>query len=414
MDYEEQNPRILKIWAVLMMKKKLWLAGIIALIGYGMFYLLTNWHDLISGTGVARTVGISSDGKYVISAHRWKNSKKNKTKLVLWDLDKREKKVIAENVNTNTAYFIPDSHDFMWQGKDNIVHIQNVEGKELESFKHFEIARHIMSADRTFYASANQTGKIFKGHGENMVPIYTDTPIELHYNFDLFDNYFLTASLGRNTREDGAVVQFNPTADPVQPSVYKKSSYDGVVLWDKNTLKPVAELFGFGGRSDALFSPDGKWIVGGGENLSHYMWETANLTHRLNLANPRYGIKKEEGGFDDSHLLHVPGVELGLNNPVTYAFVTDTEFIELRMAPPKDGWGEKHSPLYTVGDPWIKAFVEIGDEPAISTDAYEKSNSVASAPKAHILVTGQAYHGGINVYRYHPDKMTLEKIWVAY
>ena len=338
---------------------------------------------------------------------------KNKTKLVLWDLDKREKKVIAENVNTNTAYFIPDSHDFMWQGEDNMVHIQNVEGKELESFKHFKITRHIMSADRTFYASANQTGKIFRGHGENMAPIYTDTPIELHYNFDLFDNYFLTASLGRNTREDGAVVQFNLTADPVQPSVYKKSSYDGVVLWDKNTLKPVAELFGFRGRSDALFSPDGKWIVGGSENLSHYMWETANLTHRLRLADPDSGIRNPEKD-DDSQRLRIPGVELGLNNPVTYAFVTDTEFIELRMAPPKDGWGEKHSPLYTVGDPWIKAFVEIGDEPAISTDAYEKSNSVASAPQAHILVTGQAYHGGINVYHYHPDKMTLEKIWVAY
>ena len=413
MDYEEKNPRILKIWAVLMMKKKLWLAGIIALIGYGMFYLLTNWQDLLSETGVARTVGISSDGKYVISAHRWKNSKKNKTKLVLWDMDKREKKIIAEDVNTDTAYFIPDSHDFMWQGEDNVVHIQNIEGKELESFKHFEIARHIMSADRTFYASANQTGKIFKGHGENMVPIYTDTPIGLHYNFDLFDNYFLTASLGRNTREDGAVVQFNLTADPVQPSVYKKSSYDGVVLWDKNTLKPVAELFGFRGRSDALFSPDGKWIVGGSENLSHYMWETANLTHRLRLADPDSGIRNPEKD-DDSQLLRIPGVELGLNNPVTYAFVTDTEFIELRMAPPKDGWGEKYSPLYTVGDPWIKAFVEIGDTPAISTDAYEKSNSVASTPKAHILVTGQAYHGGINVYRYHPDKMTLEKIWVAY
>ncbi|OOF66482.1 WD40 repeat domain-containing protein [Rodentibacter sp. Ppn85] len=397
------------------MKKKFWIAGIIALVGYGMFYLFTNWQDLLSETGEVMTLSISSDGKYVISAHRGKTEKTlHDTKLVLWDIEKREKKVIAENVNSNTAYFIPDSYDFMWQGRDNIVHIQNVEGKELKSFKHFEIARHIMSADRTFYASANQTGKIFKGYGENMVPIYTDTPLWRHYNFDLSDKYFLTASSGRGTREDGAVVGLNPIADPVQPSVYKKSSYDGVVLWDRNTLKPVAELFGFGGRSDALFSPDGKWIVGGGENLRHYMWETANLTNRLNMANPEYGIKKEEGGFDDSHLLRVPGVELGLNNPVTYAFVTDTEFIEFRLAPSRDGRGEKYSPLYTVGDPWIKAFVEIGDDPAISTRFYELSNSVASAPKAHILVTGQAYHGGINVYRYHPDKMKLEKIWVAY
>ncbi|WP_244151917.1 hypothetical protein [Rodentibacter myodis] len=226
------------------------------------------------------------------------------------------------------------------------------------------------------------------------------------------DKYFLTASNG-GTPENAGVVQLNPTADPVQPSVYKKSSYDGVTLWDRKTLKPVARLWGFGGRSDALFSPDGKWIVSGGENIRHYMWETTNLTNRLRLADPDRGIGNPEG-YDDSQLLRVPGVEIDLNNPVTYAFVTDTEFIELRMAPPRDGKGEKHSPLFTVGDPWIKAFVEIGDTPAISTDAYEKSNSIASAPKAHILVTGQAHHGGINVYRYHPDKMELEKIWVAY
>ena len=415
MDYEKKNSKIFKIWAVLSMKKKLSTVGVFALICYAIFYVFTNWQDLLSETGEVRTLSISSDGKYVISANRGKTEKTwHDTKLVLWDINKREKKIIAENVNSNTAYFIPDSHDFMWQGRDNVVHIQNVDGKELESFKHFEIARHIMSADRTFYASANQTGKIFKGHGENMVPIYTDTPLWRHYNFHLSDKYFLTASSGSGYNEDGAAVQLNPTADPVQPSVYKKSSYDGVVLWDRETLKPVAELFGFGGRSDALFSPDGKWIVGGGENIRHYMWETANLTNQLNLANPEYGIKKREGGFDDSRLLRVPGVELGLNNPVTYAFVTDTEFIELRMAPPRDGKGEKHSPLFTVGDPWIKAFVEIGDDPAISTDFFEKSNSVASAPKAHILVTGQAHHGGINVYRYHPDKMELEKIWVAY
>ena len=151
----------------------------------------------------------------------------------------------------------------------------------------------------------------------------------------------------------------------------------------------------------------------GGENLRHYMWETANLTNRLMLADPDRGIRNPKVN-DDSKLLRVPGVNIGLNNPVTYAFVTETEFIEFRMSARKEGLGEKYSPLYTVGDPWIKAFVEIGNNPVISTDFYEKSNSVASAPKAHILVTGQAYHGGINVYRYHPDKMTLEKIWVVY
>ena len=388
--------------------KNIFFLVLFIVLGWGGYYVYENRHDVFSSTGRVETLDISSDGKYVISAHSG-----NETKLVLWDIEKHEKKVLAKRVNTNTAYFIPNSHDFMWQGsKDKIVHIQNVDGKELASFKHFEIARHIMSEDRKLYISADQTGEIYKGYGDEMKPIYTDTPIWGHYNFDLSDKYFLSASGGGPYDPDSAV-ELNPKEDPVQPSVYKKSSYNGVTLWDRETLKPVARLGGFGGRSDALFSPDGKWNIGGGENLRHYMWETANLTNRLMLADPDRGIRNPKVN-DDSKLLRVPGVNIGLNNPVTYAFVTETEFIEFRMSARKEGLGEKYSPLYTVGDPWIKAFVEIGNNPVISTDFYEKSNSVASAPKAHILVTGQAYHGGINVYRYHPDKMTLEKIWVAY
>ena len=386
------------------MKNIFFLVLFIAL-GWGGYYVYENRHDVFSSTKGVRNLSISSDGRYVVSAHYGK-------KLVLWDLEKRTKEVIAERVNTNSPYFIPNSHDFMWQDKNNIVHIQNVEGKEITHFKHYKVERHLMSEDRKLYISADQTGEIYKGYGDEMKPIYTDTPIRQHYNFALSDKYFLSASGGGPYDPDSAV-ELNPKEDPVQPSVYKKSSYNGVTLWDRETLKPVARLGGFGGRSDALFSPDGKWIIGGGENLRHYMWETANLTNRLMLADPDRGIRNPKVN-DDSQLLRVPGVNIGLNNPVTYAFVTETEFIEFRMSARKEGLGEKYSPLYTVGDPWIKAFVEIGNNPVISTDFYEKSNSVASAPKAHILVTGQAYHGGINVYRYHPNKMTLEKIWVTY
>ena len=385
--------------------KNIFFLVLFIVLGWGGYYVYENRHDVFSSTKGVRNLSISSDGRYVVSAHYGK-------KLVLWDLEKRTKEVIAERVNTNSPYFIPNSHDFMWQDKNNIVHIQNVEGKEITHFKHYKVERHLMSEDRKLYISADQTGEIYKGYGDEMKPIYTDTPIWGHYNFDLSDKYFLSASGGGPYDPDSAV-ELNPKEDPVQPSVYKKSSYNGVTLWDRETLKPVARLGGFGGRSDALFSPDGKWIIGGGENLRHYMWETANLTNRLMLADPDRGIRNPKVN-DDSQLLRVPGVNIGLNNPVTYAFVTETEFIEFRMSARKEGLGEKYSPLYTVGDPWIKAFVEIGNNPVISTDFYEKSNSVASAPKAHILVTGQAYHGGINVYRYHPNKMTLEKIWVAY
>ncbi|WP_109092000.1 WD40 repeat domain-containing protein [Aggregatibacter actinomycetemcomitans] len=389
------------------MKNIFFLVLFIAL-GWGGYYVYENRHDVFSSTGRVVALSISSDGRYVIAGHRGH-------KLVLWDLEKRTKTVLAKRVNTDTPYFIPNSHDFIWQGMDNVVHIQNVEGEELTSFKHFDVARHIMSEDRKLYISADQTGEIYKGHGDNMVPIYTDTPTWRHYNFDLSDKYFLTASSGRGNREDGSVVNMNPVADPVQPSIYKGSSYNGVVLWDRNTLKPAAELFGFGGRTDALFSPDGKWIVAGGENGRDYIWSTDNLSYRQELAsiyglyNPdtgKYDISGNKPVFDD--------VGVSTPNTISYAFVTDTEFVQLTQTGMMDGTGKEYINLYTVGDPWIKAYVKIGTEPTISTNFFESSNSVDSAPKAHILVTGQAAHGGINVYRYHPDKMELEKIWVAY
>ncbi|MBN6067559.1 WD40 repeat domain-containing protein [Aggregatibacter actinomycetemcomitans] len=388
------------------MKNILLLILFIAL-GWGGYYVYENRHDVFSSTKGVRNLSISSDGRYVVSAHYGK-------KLVLWDLEKRTKEVIAERVNTNSPYFIPNSHDFMWQDKNNIVHIQNVEGKEITHFKHYKVERHLMSEDRKLYISADQTGEIYKGHGDNMIPIYTDTPTWRHYNFALSDKYFLSSSSGGPYEPDSAV-EFNPKEDPVQPSIYKKSSYNGLVLWDRKTLKPIARLGGLGGRSDALFSPDGKWIIAGGENKRDYMWPIDDLNHRQPLASINGFYDENTKVRENSGNRPIPeGISLATPHTVAYAFVTDTEFIQLTQTGMIDGTGNDYVNLYTVGDPWIKAYVEIGFDPAISTNAFEKSNSVDSAPKAHILVTGQAAHGGINVYRYHPDKMELEKIWVAY
>ena len=388
------------------MKNIFFLVLFIAL-GWGGYYVYENRHDVFSSTKGVRNLSISSDGRYVVSAHYGK-------KLVLWDLEKSTKEVIAERVNTNSPYFIPNSHDFMWQDKNNIVHIQNVEGKEITHFKHYKVERHLMSEDRKLYISADQTGEIYKGYGDEMKPIYTDTPIRQHYNFALSDKYFLSSSSGGPYEPDSAV-EFNPKEDLVQPSIYKKSSYNGLVLWDRKTLKPIARLGGLGGRSDALFSPDGKWIIAGGENKRDYMWSIDDLNHRQPLASINGFYDENSKVRENSGNRPIPeGISLATPHTVAYAFVTDTEFIQLTQTGMIDGTGNDYVNLYTVGDPWIKAYVEIGFEPAISTNAFEKSNSVDSSPKAHILVTGQAAHGGINVYRYHPDKMTLEKIWVAY
>ncbi|WGE88049.1 WD40 repeat domain-containing protein [Actinobacillus equuli subsp. haemolyticus] len=359
------------------------------------------------------SLSVSSDGKYVISAHYG-------GELVLWNIPKREKKTLAKNANVYSAYFIPESHEFIWQDSANIVHIQNVSGQEIKQFPHFKTEGHRITADKSFYLSANTSGKLYKGYGENLVPIYTDTPISPSkpYDLSIAGGYFL--SVGDTITGTDDVADTYLSINPVNPDYHKKSSYDGVTLWDRQTLKPVARLWGNHNKTTGLLSPDGKWVVVGDENLGRYMWLSHNPSQRFSLARSEDGIyNREKEFYDKSQLLPIPekfkDKQLNGRKPiVAYAFVTETEFIQLGITRgEKDSNADELAPLYTVGDPWIKAYVEIGNEPAISVDSYAASLSISSAPKARILVTGQATGGGINVYKYHPDKMELEKIWVA-
>ena len=362
---------------------------------------------LISTVGCSATSGVaslevSSDGQYIITAH-------GRDELVLWDVAKKEKKLLAKNANPYSAYFIPDSHEFMWQDTNNVVHIQDVNGQEIKQFSHFETEGHIITADKSFYLSADTWGKLYKGYGDNLVPIYTDEPIapSQPYTLSIHDNYILSTYNTITGRNDPPA-ETNLTANPVNPDIHKKSSYAGVTLWDKTTLKPIARLWGNSGRTTGRISPDGKWVVAGSDNQGKFMWEIKNPTNRIGLSDIEGKYNVSLGGFDTSKLIPIPDKfgdkQITLTNTSAVAFVSEEDFILF----PQNNKNEL-ALLFTVGDPWIKAYVEIGRNPPISTG----NLSIASSPKAHILVTGQGGKGGINVYRYHPATKELEKIWVA-
>ncbi|KYK85515.1 hypothetical protein SA2200_09425, partial [Aggregatibacter actinomycetemcomitans serotype d str. SA2200] len=178
-----------------------------------------------SATSGVVSLGVSSDGRYVITAH-------GKDELVLWDIAKKEKKLLAKNANSYSAYFIPDSHEFMWQDTDNVVHIQNVNGEELKQFPHFETEGHAITSDKSFYLSADKWGKLYKGYGDNLVPVYTDEPVgpSQPYTLSIHGNYILSTYDTITGRNDPPA-EINPTANPINPDIHKKSSYGGVTLW---------------------------------------------------------------------------------------------------------------------------------------------------------------------------------------
>ena len=371
-------------------------------------------------TAPVLSLSVSTDGRYVISAHATEDAYRHKPvgQLVLWDIEKKEKTILARNANAFSAFFIPDSHEFMWQDNKNIVHIQNVEGKEIENFPHFQVKTHIMSADKQFYLSSNMedNGQLYKGYGKDLVPVYTDGSFPFPLTLSMSKDYFLSATAACSVG-NSPVAETNLTENPINPNSSKKGSYDEITLWNRHTLKPVAKLNGNCGNTTGLISPDGNWVVTGGENLSNYMWEIHNLNNRQDLAQVNSELNHENSERYKQKLLPKPdkfkNKQLALNHTVAIAFLTEKDFILLGKSGNKDGFGDELARLFTVGEPWIKGYVEIGNDPSISTNYYQRNLSISSSPKAHILVTGQATGGGINVYKYHPEKMELEKIWVA-
>ena len=379
-----------------------------------LFVILFGIYKYIS-TAPVLSLSVSTDGRYVISAHAAEDADRHKPigQLVLWDVDRKEKTILARNANAFSASFIPDSHEFMWQDSKNIVHIQNVEGKEVTNFRHFQVKTHIMSADKQFYLSSNMedNGQLYKGYGEDLVPVYTDGGIPFPLTLSMTKDYFLSAT-ETCTTSPYPVVETNLTINPVNPDSSKRSSYTGVTLWDRHTLKPIARLYGNCGYTTGLISPNGDWVVTGGENFGNYMWSVGDLNLRLKLELVDDSvIYHKKPPLDEKHPLSVPekynGKQITLNDTIAISFLSEKDFILLNKTKT-----DELAPLYTIDNPLIKGYVETG-KPYVSTNYFQRNLSVSSSPKAHILVTGQATGGGINVYKYHPEKMELEKIWVA-
>ena len=392
-----------------------WAGIIITTFAIGLFFLFYN------PTDPALSVSVSTDGRYVISGHASRKAHWSQPigQMVLWDIEKKTKQIISTKANALSAMFIPDSHEFMWQDGNDIIYVQNVEGQQIKSFKHpFTIQNHRITADKAFYLSADANNHLYLGYGENIKTVYNDgASIGKPVDLSIVGNYFLAVT-SPCASQDAPVAETNLTANPVNPSSSKKSSYDGVVLWDKTTLKPIAKLNGNCGATSGLISPDGKWVIAGGENFRNYMWSTNDFNQRLGLEQVDDSvIYREPIAPNKQHPIPVPqkydGKKISRSHTVTVAFLTEKDFILLQESSHSNGKGNELARLFTVGDRWIKGYVEIGNNPSISTDYFQRNLSVSSSPTAHILVTGQATGGGINVYKYHPDKMELEKIWVA-
>jgi hypothetical protein len=373
------------------------------------------------------SLSVSSDGRYVISAHE-------DGALVLWDVDAQQREKLSDNANLYSAYFIPEGDAFLWQDQNDVVYVQRVDGEVLEEFEHFPTYGHVMSTDRQDYLSSNQTWNIYHGHGATLTPVLFDsqspsfTGTGKVLNLSIGGGFFVSGGSG----SPGGELEDSPPVREEDEFRFS-SSYGGVTLWDIDTLEPVAKLSGNSSKTYATISPDGQWVVSGDENTIGLFWNTelpeqrqrmASYDHGLYLEHLPEGLEEDEY-WDESQLIPVPestkpdrwGSIRSLATPTTIgiAFINGSEeFLRIGYAHYEgQSMSRTYAALFEAGNPWPQAYLDLGTDPFPSINNYSRNLSIDSAPDANLLVTGHAFDGGITVYRYDPEERTLTKEWVG-
>jgi len=228
-------------------------------------------------------VGVSDDGRYVISSHRSNH-------LVLWDLQNEHHQTLSNDANIYSAYFIPGHDLFLWQDLSNTVYLQNLEGGIEREFKHFPTYGHAMNASLTNYLSANENWNLFYGYGDSLKPLLRDSrsPSLMGsgklLNLSLSsDQFFITAGKGLSEVDERPISDETPVVRPVNDLRFS-SNFAGVVLWNYDTLSPVTKFSGNSVKTHAVISPDGQWVVSADENGKSFTWNTSHPERRMRNA----------------------------------------------------------------------------------------------------------------------------------
>jgi len=375
---------------------------------------------LLSGCGSqAMSVSVSTDGQYAVSAHQ-NNS------LYLWNIDDQRKKRIARDANIYSAYFVRGRDVFIWQDLDNQVHVQSVQDGELLTFEYPEpVYGHLMTEDLQRYLASdigfrvelfdlegstthtlkNADGRAFLGFGK-----------VLNMNLSADEKYLLTAGYSYSFP-----AEFRKPRPTLEEEAERNhyAEINGVTLWSLETLEPVARLYGNSSKTHASISPDGQWVISGDENGIGRFWNTQQPNESFLNAHYFGGIyggvdENDEFKFkprDRSKLIPLPSERIDDATLATLFIQNSRYYIYLSYGGRQSS--HPYAVLFETGNPWPIKYFDLGTDPWPSTREYSRNLTVSTAPEAGILVTGQHSRGGINVYQFDAEALTLERIWVG-
>jgi len=368
-----------------------------------------NWLFPI-GQEQAMMVSISTDGRYVITSHLGKS-------LLLWDIDKKSVEVVSNSANIYSAYFVPESEAFLWQDLQNTVRVTSLDGRDLLSFNHFPTYGHLISSDLRTYVASNNRWDLYVGFGDTMRPLkrggagpsFAGSGKLLNLSMDQQAEWLLSAGLPIEHRHP--IEEYKPVDDPD-----RFSRFGGVILWNLDTLKPVRDLEGNRYKTYGEISPDGRWAIAGGENSAAFSWSLPD-GERYRLGEAKIGLfigcpddwdpLRARECYDRSGI--IPATASVHSSVFGIVFIHGSEYF-LRFGKNSHG-----ATLHRVGDPWPIKYFELGEYPKLVTygSQYSRLQTIASSPESGTLVMAHATGGGISVYKFDPEALTLRRTWIV-
>lgn len=370
----------------------------LALFSYAMFNTATS-----ERTSSAMIVSVSSDGQYAVSSHL-------NGEIMLWNLTRHSKKLIATHADIYSAYFIKQSHLFMWQDQHNVVHVQDVKGKVVLQFSNnFPVYGQVISADLKQYFASDESWNLYQGSAKNQKLIksaydsngFLSSGKLLNMTLSNNNQLLLTSGDAEHAYDDV------PLSAGVSAKDAAKLKYDvgpinaslleGVVLWNAHSGQPLFKFPGNEVKTYATISPDNKYIVSGDENEFLLVWNAHTGKKYFTVSDDMPDIPDDiDNPLLKNHVNAIQTIKF-IDNNNDYLRFTYLSF--------------NYAVLYHVSNPNLLKFISLGNNTWPVVNDYERDEAIDTAPDAGILVMGVADTSGIIVYRYNSKAQSLQKIW---
>ncbi|MGO1500453.1 MAG: WD40 repeat domain-containing protein [Marinobacter sp.] len=366
-----------------------------------------------NSAGPVMSASVSSSGAFALTAHR-------DQKLILWDLKARNRKIISREANIYSAYFVKNRDVFLWQDLDNVVTAQTTNGMPQTTF---ELGKptygHLMTQDLNTYYYSDIGWGIFRRSKDGSTETIKAT------DGRAFLGYHKLFNLSMDESEQWLVSAGSGESRAFEPPYYrsiqevldqgeKYQRMTGVALWSLETGQPVTKLNGNSSKTNATISPDGRWAVSGDENGIGLYWNTKKPEKRHRQASYGLGVfipshtdDFADATFDDSELIKAPH---GANTfTIAVTFIHNSEYY-LRF-----GNNSHIAALFETGSPWPVKYFDLGESPRLVTygSNYDRNTAIATSPEVGILAMGHQSSGGISVYQFDPEELTLERVWMV-